>query len=306
MSDLTVTHQTTVTEDQIDHLGHMNVRFYGVAARAATETVTTTLGSNHADLVPTDLYTRFFREQLLGATLEVRTGVLHRGRDELRLYHELRNVETLDRAASFVHHLTAPTGHHVDLSAARAAGAFGPTIDIPDGGGPRSIRLDSDPLATAPDLDGARQLGLAMRRPRAIEADECEADGSYPVTNAPMLVWGGEPVNGSTGPSLYDGPDGQRIGWAAMENRMVLRRLPRRGDRIEAFGAVLEIHDKATHRIMWVYDVDREDLLIAFEVVDLAFDTVQRRAVTIPDDLRSNAQGLFRPEFAPRAPAAKR
>ncbi len=305
MSDLTVTHQTTVTEDQIDHLGHMNVRFYGVAARAATETVTTTLGGDHRDLVPTDLYTRFFREQLLGATLEVRTGVLHQGRDELRLYHELRNVETLDRAASFVHHLTAPPGHEIDLSTSPAADAFGHSITIPDGGAPRSIGLDADPLATAPDLGGARDRDLAMRRARTIDADECEADGSYSVTNAPMLVWAGEPMNGSTGPSLYDGPDGQRIGWAAMENRMVLRRLPRSGDRIQAFGAVLEIHDKATHRIMWVYDVDRADLLLAFEVVDLAFDTVQRRAVTIPDDLRSNAEELFRPEFAPRAPASK-
>ncbi|MFT6393412.1 MAG: hypothetical protein ACJA14_002942, partial [Ilumatobacter sp.] len=30
---LAVTHTSTVTADQIDHLGHMNVRYYGVNAR---------------------------------------------------------------------------------------------------------------------------------------------------------------------------------------------------------------------------------------------------------------------------------
>ena len=33
---LTVTRRSSVTEDQIDHLGHMNVRFYGVNAQAGT------------------------------------------------------------------------------------------------------------------------------------------------------------------------------------------------------------------------------------------------------------------------------
>ena len=36
MPALPVTHTSTVTEDQIDHLGHMNVRFYGTNAQAAS------------------------------------------------------------------------------------------------------------------------------------------------------------------------------------------------------------------------------------------------------------------------------
>ena len=36
---LTVTHHSAVTEDQIDHLGHMNVRFYGVNAHAGTAAI---------------------------------------------------------------------------------------------------------------------------------------------------------------------------------------------------------------------------------------------------------------------------
>ena len=36
MSALEITHRSSVTEDQIDHLGHMNVQYYGTNARAAT------------------------------------------------------------------------------------------------------------------------------------------------------------------------------------------------------------------------------------------------------------------------------
>ncbi len=44
MSGLTTTHTSTVTEDQIDHLGHMNVRFYAVNARAGTDALLADLG----------------------------------------------------------------------------------------------------------------------------------------------------------------------------------------------------------------------------------------------------------------------
>ncbi len=299
MTALTITHQTSVTEDQIDHLGHMNVRFYGVAARAATEAVVDALGGDGSAAVALDVYTRFFREQLIGADLEVRSGVLDRG-DTLRLYHELRNVDTDDLAASFVHTVTTT------IDDAAATDAVAGLAEIPEAGRPRSVRLDADLMAAAPTLEEVRSMDLAIRAPRAVTAEECEPDGRYRATDVPMLVWGGEPLNGSTGPSLHDGPNGQKIGWAAMENRVVVGRLPEVGDRIQSFGAAIEIHDKATHRLMWAFDVERGDPLIAFEVVDLAFDTVQRRAVSIPDDLRAIAEGVRHPELAPWAGAAPR
>src|SRR3546814_12500057 len=92
----------------IDHLGHMNVRYYGAAARAASdERVRRFGGAGDLSVDAVDLYTRHFREQLLGADLEVRSAVLHHGGGSLRVYHELRNTETEDLAASFVHRLEA-------------------------------------------------------------------------------------------------------------------------------------------------------------------------------------------------------
>ena len=39
MDGLRTTHESQVTEDQIDHLGHMNVAFYAVNAQAGTRAV---------------------------------------------------------------------------------------------------------------------------------------------------------------------------------------------------------------------------------------------------------------------------
>lgn len=290
MTDLQTTHHLTVTEDMIDHLGHMNVRWYGVAARAGSDAVVAGLAGGDLDVRAVDLYTRHFREQLLGADLEVRSVVLSGGPGSLRLYHELRNTETEELAASFVHALEAGPGAEVAADA-----------EIPEHGRPRSISLDTRPLDAAPTFDAVRRDELlAMRLPRTIAADECLPDGSYDPAGAPFLLWGGEPLEGATGPTLHPTPDGQLVGWATMENRMVIHRLPRLGDRIQSFGAVVEIRDKTTHRVMWGFDVERGDLLVAFEVVDVALDTVSRRAVSIPAELRGHAEDRFRPDLLPR------
>lgn len=300
MTELQTTHRTAVTEDMIDHLGHMNVRYYGVAARAASDAVVRGLGGDgDLSVQAVDIYTRHFREQLLGAELEVRSAVLSRGGGSLRLYHELRNTETEELAASFVHRLEAR--HGGDLVPGWPPADDVSTADIPEHGRPRSIALDTAPLDTAPSLgDVQGDTLLAMRRPRTIDAEECRPDGSYDPSSAPFLLWGGEPLEGATGPTLHPGPDGQLVGWATMENRMVVNRLPRRGDRIQSFGCVVEIRDKTTHRVMWGYDLDRGDLLVVFEVVDVALDTVSRRAVPIPEELRGHAEARFRPELRPR------
>lgn len=300
MTELQTTHRTTVTEDKIDHLGHMNVRYYGAAARAASDEIVRRFGgAGDLSVEAVDLYTRHFREQLLGADLEVRSAVLHHGGGSLRLYHELRNTETEDLAASFVHRLEARdrSGPVAAWPPAAELGAG----EMPEHGRPRSISLDTAPLDSAPTLDEvlADPL-LVMRRPRTIESEECRADGTYDPAAAPFLLWGGEPLDGSTGPTLHPGPDGQLVGWATMENRMAIHRLPDRGERIQSFGAVVGMGDKTTHRVMWGFDLDRGELLVAFEVVDVALDTVSRRAVPIPDELRGHAQARFRPELLPR------
>lgn len=168
---------------------------------------------------------------------------------------------------------------------------------------PRTIRLNVDPLAAAPALDVVQERSLEVRKPRLITPDECDEVGSFRPDATMMLLWAGEPpahVQG-WGPDLYEGPDGELMGWAVMEARVRLSRVPRIGTRIQSFAATVAIHERATHRMSWCFDLDRGDVLCAFESVDVAFDTVARTTMVIPDSFRRRFQAALQPDLAPPA-----
>ncbi len=303
-TDLTITHHSVVTGDQIDHLGHMNVRFYGVNAQAGSRSLLAAIAPDEPRrFVPVDSYTRHHREQLLGARLVVRSGVLDVGPDDLRLYHELANEETGALAATFVHRVvTDVPGEPRTMSEAIMARARAMVVAIPEHGATRTISLDADPVASAPGLERVRELDLAMRKVRPVTTEECDASGTYLRSNAPMLTWAGEPVHHGNPEMLYEGPAGERMGWASMETRIAIKRLPRAGDRVQSFSAVIGLADKTSYRIQWVYDVDAGDLLTTFEIVNLAFDTGARRPLSIPASVREAEQSALHEELAPRRP----
>ena len=302
-SELTVTHRSVVTEDQIDHLGHMNVRFYGVNAAVGTTATLDSLGvPEDATSRPGDIYTRHHREQLLGATLAVRSGVIEVLDHGVRIYHELANEATGALAATFVHRVRAEDelGRSIAFPTATADAARAQLVSIPAHGATRSISLATDPVGSAPPLETLRDRDLAMRKIRTISEEECNADGAYIPAFAPMLTWGGEPANRRIPEMVHEGPDGLRMGWASMETRMVIERLPRLRDRIQSFSAVIALADKTSHRIQWAYDVDRGDLLTTFEVVNLAFDITARAPMSIPAHLRESETFVLNTDLAPR------
>lgn len=278
---LTVAHRSTVTDDQIDHLGHMNVRYYAINARAATRSF---LGKGQV----LDIYTRHHREQLVGAELEVRSGVLSVDADSTRVYHELANTSTGEIAATFVHRVRTDTPtDHVD------------TIELPVHGRPRSIDLDT--VMASPTLDEVRRLGLAMRVERTITNEDTDGSDRVSSSMAPMLFWGGEPIDGGTQQLVYTGPAGQDIAWATMETRVAIGRLPQIGTRLQSFSATTAMADKTTQTSMWVYDLNSAEMLASFEVVSVLFDIGARRAMSIPDEMRTAQSSQLHPEFRSRA-----
>ena len=304
MHDLVTTHTSTVTEDQIDHLGHMNVRFYAVNAHAATRTVLADLpGWDGRDHLVHDVYTRHLREQLLGARLAVRSAVLESSTGALRLHHELVNRDTDDLAATFVHGISPldEDGRRLPLSPSVLAAAADRAIAHPAHAPTRTISLQADLMANTPSLATVRDRGLAMRKERLVSADECDDSGAYRVELAPLLTWAGQTVDGDTTEFLYESPAGVRMGWASMETRVQMGELPRVGDRVQAFGAAVAIHDKVIHRVHWTYDLDTEVLLTAFESVSLAFDIGGRRPMSIPEGYRAKAERTVQPDLAPQA-----
>ena len=89
------------------------------------------------------------------------------------------------------------------------------------------------------------------------------------------------------------------MAWATMESRLRINRLPVAGTRTQSFGATTAIARKTTRATRWVYDLDRGDVLVAFDVVNLAFDIDARRSMLVPDDYPTREGSQFHPEFIP-------
>ena len=300
---LRTTHTSSVTEDQIDHLGHMNVRFYAVNASAGTRAVLADLpGWDGRRFELHDVYTRHHREQLLGTPLVVRSALLGSTETDLRLHHELAAADTGVLAATFVHRLSAVDGDgaRVPLPAATRRAVDAEAIPHPEHAATRTISLDADLLVAAPTLEVVRERRLEMRKPRAVTADECDRAGRYRVDFAPLLTWGGEPLEGEPPDILHETSDGRLMGWASMETRVQVGRLPTLGTQIQSFGAGVAIHDKVTHRVHWTFDLGTGELLTAFEAVSMAFDIKGRRPMSIPDGYRRRHLERLQPDLAPQ------
>jgi acyl-CoA thioester hydrolase len=304
MAELRRLHEAKVGEQEIDHLGHMNVRFYLEKAVRASQALADGLGLGPEACLELggmlelrDAYTRHYREQLVGAA--VMGGVLGVEPEGLRLYHELVNTERDERAATFVHRLglrRRETREPLPLPEMVAESAGRALVPWPEHGRPRTLGLERVPPALT--LRMARDRGLAMRRERVVRPEECDAEGFFLAERYQDLVWGGEPsAQRASGVPLFELAEGGKFGWATMENRALLIRLPRAGDRVQSFGAEVELGRKTSFRHHWVFDVEREDLLCTSSIVNLAFDVEARRSIEIPASIRAVFESQYHPDL---------
>ncbi len=283
MNPLVVTHQSTVDPDQIDDLGHMNVRYYGMNAAAATRTFCEQLGLEQSHLL--SAYTRHHHEQMEGNELEVRSAVIPGG-DRLRIYHELRNRADDDLAATFVHEL-----EHAPVDA--------PAFEPPQYGAPRSLDLDTDALATAPSLTRVRELGLANRKPRVIDRDDTMGAETVPASNYGSVLWGGERMEDEAS-WVRVLPDGTRYAFVVMEQRVWFRHRPLAlGTPVQTFRASLEAGEKIGRDIAWSFNTETGEAIVASETIDLCFNLTERRSMALPAAVRAQEDGDYHPELAP-------
>ena len=298
MKPLRVLHKSSVEDEEIDALGHMNVRHYGRRALASTEKLLLELGLiGQGDVGETEgalvydlpkLYTRYHREQLAGAQLEVRGGILAVDAQGIRIYHELVNPAREEIAATFVQDVVfrkAESNDRVELTDAVQKELSAYRVEWPQHGRSRSIDLDAPPVRLS--LEDALEGGLAFRKERRIEAEDCDPEGRVGADMRPFLMWGGEPIEpGPDGPPVFDLPDGGRMGLASMESRSVMVEQPMAGMRIQSFAATVELGRKTNLRRYWVFDLDTGRLLLANQVVELALHLGKRCAIDIPDEMR--------------------
>ncbi|MDG2304473.1 MAG: thioesterase family protein [Candidatus Binatia bacterium] len=305
-TELQVLHETTVGPEEIDHLGHMNVRFYAEKAVRATRALVGQMGltpewcaGEGSVLELRGSFTRHYREQMKGARLVVQGGVLDVRADGLRLYHELLNPERGERAATFVHDMglcderTRALRPIPEMVADRAAKQ---RVEWPEHGRPRTVDLSREPRGLS--LEEARTRGIAMREVRELREDECTDAGFFPAVRYGELVWGGVPLPDRSGfMPLQPLEGGGQFGWAILESRGILRRLPCAGTRIQSFGTEVQVGRKTSYRHSWVFDVDSGDVLCMSSTVDIAFDTGARRAIEIPAAARKRLESQCHPDL---------
>jgi acyl-CoA thioesterase FadM len=294
---------STVTPDQIDHLGHMNVQYYALLARAGAGELVERLaggaGSGTRGWVR-DIYVRHHREQLLGAPLVVRGGVLDASPTRIRAYEELANLDTGEVAATFVLGIDPVDEQERPASFPGEVLERGgvTAVEVPTYGESRSISFEDDPELTAPPLEQLLESGLAQREPRVVADDECDEGGRFPSEQMLSMVWGGVPLPGHQFQPFHRTEDGRNLGWATMETRATWSRLPHSGDRVQSFGAEVHLGSKTMTSCHWVYDLERSELVCALSIVNLCFDVSARRASEIPDALRESFLRNIRTDLA--------
>jgi len=310
-------HTSVVEPDEIDALGHLNVRFYMARAQRANEALMAELGLGPealealgARLVQADSYTRYHREQFKGSTLTVRGGVLEAGTESLRLYFEVDNDAKGEIAASFIFVMALidrATRAPLKLPEAVVTAAIQAMTVLPDHGRPRTVNLDPPRVDLTFD-EVAGRLGegetadpMSWRMERTIEAEACDAYGFLSDTEDFMfgMPRGSRPVEGQRwGPMTFTTEEGHRVGWASLETRSVRLSQPRGGETICSIGAEIGLHDKVRHSRRWLFNLTTGKLVSLNDNIALALDLDARRPIAIPAQLRSQLEKRHLPDFA--------
>jgi len=120
--ELVVTYCGVVYPYQCDHMGHLNVQHYVAKFDQATWKVFAMIGVNRTYIQEKKLGVAairqnitYRRELLPGDTVTIRSGILEINAKQIQLYHEMRNDETGQVAAT-----TLITAIHMDIQKRRA------------------------------------------------------------------------------------------------------------------------------------------------------------------------------------------
>jgi acyl-CoA thioester hydrolase len=306
-----------VGHDEIDSLGHLNVRFYLARVDRASGKLLAALGLSeteldrrNATLRRVDTYSRFRREQFEGAELTVHGGLLGCVGEQVRCYFEIRNPAKDEVAAHFV------TGTVLGDRASRRPLDLPATVrqvneqygvQIPDYAAPRSLSLDP-PRTDVPfealmaQIGDSAEFGMTGRREGVIEPEDCGPDGVLRDDVELMFVMFRRLVN-TTDPKVFGPPvlytdEGHRFGWAMLETRNVELGRPRAGDAIVWLGADVAIAEKSRQSRRWAFVKSTGELLSIHDSVGVAMDLDARRAIAIPRSIRSAMERHYLPQYA--------
>jgi acyl-CoA thioester hydrolase len=318
MASLTLFDQSQVDESEIDSLGHMNVRFYGLRAARANLELLKRVGIHRAPssgqiLRRVDTYSRFHREQFAGATLSTSGGLVDGervdGMEGIGAYFEIRNVGNDELAASFIltsSLIEAATQTVLKLPEASSLEDSPYKIHVPAHGAPRSLSIAPPRIVPLPELEQAvtddPAAGLMSgRREGLVLSEDCDEHGRL-RENVDLMFVIHHPRsnvgNASLGPPLLKDTHGRRYSWAMMETRSVQWRRPQADDTVVSIGADIAFSKLWRQTRRWMFVKDTGLPLGISDTVGICIDLDARRAIPIPDEDREVIERTSLPQFA--------
>jgi len=324
MTELKVLHESTVQPEEIDALGHMNVRYYMARVDQANRSMLAELGIQEEPgkaIRRLDTYTRFHREQFAGATLHTLGGLIAvAGSDESREmngYFEIRNPDNNQVAASFILRsclIDVSSQQVLDIIAnstnsansTKNANTCEYSVLVPEHGMPRSLSLNDPTRISLEELeavvgDDPTPGMMSGRRRNVVHADDCDTDGRLREEVDLMFVLhrptAGE-KNEPGGPPVMRDSEGRRYSWAMIETRNVVWHRPMAGEIVLSIGADIANGEKWRQSRRWMFAEETGLLLGISDSVGLCIDLDARRSIPMPFDVIEAIERSSLPQFA--------
>jgi|GEM_PF-487341 len=312
MSEATLLHQSEVAPEEIDSLGHMNVRFYIARVVKANAELLKRAGlydpaAGNQRIRQADTYTRFHKEQFAGASLHTLGGFVESGSANILegpsgilCYFEIRNAETGAVAATFLVRSTlsdAQAQQSIDLPPQTTWQNSQWAMAIPKQGLPRSLKLSEPSLLDYETVDAAvvdsPVIGMMSgRREGVVRPEDCTPEGRLKDELDVMFLIARQHMEAEKlagdkafGPPVQTDSKGRRFSWAMMETRSVQFQRPKLGDRVVSLGADIAWSDKWRHSRRWTFVADSGQLLGIADSLGICIDLDARRALAIPPEL---------------------
>jgi acyl-CoA thioesterase FadM len=311
--------ESPVTPDQIDSLGHLNVRYYiarmDLANRQLLE-ANGVSGDEHTFLRRVDTYNKFRREQFNGAVLGTYGALIGKGvigpSGSVPAYFEIRNEETgvvaasfltatsrVDRATQAPHDLSKPQDQ------TRLVGTEG--FEPPASSLPRTLSLSEPrviPMATLEQELPAEpvQGNMTGRRENTVKSEDCDANGRLRedvdlMTIVFRVAPDDEEQAKNIGPIVQQDAQGRRFAWAMMETRSYVFRYPDAGHRVVALSVDLDFGEKWRHTRRFMFNGDRGDILGVYDSIGICIDLDARRAIATPPSVVEGMRQTVRPDW---------
>lgn len=323
-SDATLLHQSEVAPEEIDSLGHMNVRFYIARVVQANAELLRRAGlydSAARDLRvrQVDTYTRFHKEQFVGASLETlggfvkpAAGALLEGTAGILCYFEIRNAESGVIAATFLVRsrlFNTVTQQFLALPPATIWQNSEWAMLVPEQGLPRSLKMTAPSRLDYATVDSAvvdnPAIGMMSgRRAGVVRPEDCDDQGRLKDELDVMFLIARQHMEASElsgdkafGPPVQTDSQGRRFSWAMMETRSVQFKRPKLGDSVVSLGADIAWSEKWRHSRRWTFVAETGELLGIADSLGICIDLDARKALPIPAELMGEIEQHAVPQF---------